>query len=104
MQTIEWLMAGVKFAYNDRKSDEWKKVECSEYLAIMAIVERVSKNIESNLEKADLILCGYLEEILAYLYLFKPNDFIKLMQHLGHEVILGINLEVRRFLHQETRE
>ncbi len=31
MQTNDWLMTGVKFAFANRKEGKWNKTECQEY-------------------------------------------------------------------------
>ncbi len=40
MQTNDWLMAGVKFAFANRKEGKWNKTERWEYLATMGIAEK----------------------------------------------------------------
>ncbi len=47
IQMNDWLMAGVKIAYANRKEEKLNKIECREYLATIGIAEKVSENIKS---------------------------------------------------------
>lgn len=49
IQTNNWLMAGNKFAYTNRKELKWSKTEFREYLLTMGIRDIVSENNESNI-------------------------------------------------------
>ncbi len=51
MQTNDWIMAGVKFAFTNRKEGKYNKTECQEYLATMGIAE---KNLTTSNQNLDL--------------------------------------------------
>ncbi len=108
MQTNNWLMTGVKFAYSNRKEGKWNKTECREYLATMGIAEKIADNIESKLcfEQDHPSSESNLTDLYPYLWQtnYEPNLFINAPMHqLGHGVLSDIILELHKFLKSKNK-
>lgn len=101
--TNQLLLSGAKFAYENRMAGKWNKTKCREYLATMAIAEKVSENIKSKLETRKSMSEEKLEKICVHPYIWETkcdrNDFINAPMHkLGHGVMSKIILKFHKFL------
>ncbi len=108
LQTNNWLMTGVKFAFANRKEGKWNKTECREYLATMGIAEKIADNIESKLrfEEDHPNSESNITDLYPYIWQtnYEPNLFINAPMHqLGHGVLSDIILELHKFLTSKNK-
>ncbi len=101
MQTNNWLMTGVKFAFSNRKEGKWNKTECQEYLVTMGIAEKIADNTESKLrfEEENPNSESNITDLYPYHWKinYEPNFFINAPMHqLGHGVLLDIISELQK--------
>ncbi len=108
MQTNNWLIAGVKFAFANRKEGKWNRTECCKYLATMGIAEKIADNIESKLrfKEENPNSISNITDLYPYLWQtnYQPNFFINAPMHqLGHGVLSDIILELHKFLTSKNK-